>query len=83
MTYEIPKRKKLKMDENGILVYPHKFAVGQMITWSKSWKQLKKEIGLGIVTEITGNSMTIFWQHTGKYMKYNPGTANLMFEILV
>jgi len=72
-------RKKITTDVDGKLIYPHRFSVGQMIK-PRSYKGNKKEYG--IIIEIKGNSLQIFWVSQGLYENYDGLTAYLLFEIV-
>ncbi len=81
--YDYKKRnRKLTTAKDGTLLYPHKFKVGQLMTFKKDYKNINNFLGLGIISEINGNSIVVFWQEAGTYKTYEAIQAVLQFDVI-
>lgn len=76
------KKKKLIIGKDGSLHYPHSFDNGQMIKFKQGYNKLDGFVGLGIITDVTLDEITVFWQQASEYKKYTIASAVLTFEVV-
>ena len=77
---KIEKKKKLVMNKDGSLSYPHTFEVGMLIEVNLKWRRQHLDINYGIVTEIRQDQVIIYWQTTMKFETYS--IANAVFKFV-
>lgn len=73
-------KKKLIVDQEGKLHYPHSFEVGQMVNFKPGYSNLDGFVGLGVITETSLEDIVVYWQNNGHYKKYTVAAAILTFE---
>lgn len=74
-------KKKLLTNKDGTLSYPHNFKLGDLVEINDIY--LFKQDSLdkfGIVTDISNDTLVVFWQNSQKQIVYNIASAVLILE---
>lgn len=71
------RKKKLVTNPDGSLSYPHQFRVGALVSVDRAANPGLRDNGLGLVTTLDNENMTVFWQESGHTSVYSIATAVL------